>query len=92
MIDEYMLRLLKNAPDYMEITVEEYENMPIEIKKDYNFALMHIKDENASGPFGGGWYESQRALIRIGWKEKIVECGCRSYTSVYREKRLPWCD
>jgi len=62
---------------------DEYSKLSPRQRKFYDYAMAHIDDENAAGPWGG-WSRAHDALKAIGWTEKRREEGCRVYVALVR--------
>lgn len=66
---------------------EEYETLNKEEKEKYDFAMRHINDDWAMGPWGG-WSRAHDALKEIGWTEKRINKGYREFISLVKPKRF----
>ena len=69
----------------LEMTPEEYAELSAEHKKLYDFAMAHINDDWARGPYGG-WSRAHNALKEIGYTEVTREEGHRTF--VHLEKPI----
>lgn len=73
----------KNIPERIKITRSEYDKFTEEQKQLYNFAVNHIDDDWAYGPYGG-WARAHETLIKLGWTEKKRSEGHRTFVSLVK--------
>ena len=53
----------------------------------YEYAMNHIGDSWARGPYGG-WARAHDALKKLGWTEVKKEEGCRVFVSLSRPEKV----
>ena len=71
----------------LKLSETEYVALDDEKKKLYDFAVKHIDDDWAVGPYGG-WSRAHDALKQIGYVEKVYTEGNRRYVSLVKPDAL----
>lgn len=69
------------------LTDKEYSGLSEKQKQTYDFAVRHIKDDWAMGPYGG-WVRAHEALESLGWAKVERTVGHRTFVSLVKPEQV----